>query len=193
MGKMLVPIWNVVTAIKKLIKIICLDGLLKQTFALTVGGSGPHLSYENLPDVLQQLVTEIEGLLDSYYSSRSRTLPVKILQQKQNITLTWNIYPTEKISLSNLLLILVKTIETIFKSIKGEVIQFNLSNGKIHDGGVQEFQISSGKIWEIYLYEPEIFIYLRLLLESRITQPHENWISIDIDIVEKSAWFVSSE
>lgn len=191
MEKMLVLIWNVVTVSKKLIKIICLDGLPKQTIALTVGGSGPLLSYEKLPDVLQQLVTVIEGLLNSYYPSRSRTLPLKIIHRKQNITLTWNIYPTEKIPLDNLLQVLMKTIEENFKNIKGETIQFNLSNGKIHDGGVQEFQISTGKIWEIYLYEPEIFIYLRLLTESRITHPHEKWISIDIDIVEESAWFAS--
>ncbi len=191
MGKMQVRIWNAVTVIKRLIKIICLDGLPKQTIVLTVGGSGPHLSYENLPDVLQQLVTVIEGLLTSYYPSRSRTLPVKVIHRKQNTTLTWNIYPTEKIPLDNLIHTLIKTIEENFKNIKGEIIHFNLSNGKIQDGGIEEFQISKGKIWEIYLYEPEIFIYLRLLSETRLTHPHEKWISIDIDIVEESAWFAS--
>ncbi len=189
MGKMLVHIWNAVTVIKRLIKIICLDGLPKRTIVLTVGGSGPHLSYEKLPDVLQQLVTVIEGLLTSYYPNRLRTLPVKIINRKQNTTLTWNIYPTEKIPLNNLLHVLMKTIEENFKNIKGEIIQFNLSNGKIHDGEVQEFQISTGKIWEIYLYEPETFIYLRLLSESRLAHPDKKWISIDIDIVEESSWF----
>lgn len=153
-------------------------------------GSCNFLNLEILPEVLKQLVPKIEALLDSYFSNRIHTLPVRINSRKQNVTVTWNIYPTNKILLDDLLQILANTIDVNLEDINGEVIQCNLTNGKIKDKNVQEFQIHTGKTWEIYLYEPEIYIYLRLLYESRIAQPHVKWISIDIDIITESAWFV---
>lgn len=149
------------------------------------------MSEKKLPEVLQQLVLKIEGLIDSYFSNRLQTLPVKINNRKQNITVTWNIYPTEKIQLDDFFLILETTIDENLKDINGETIQYKLINGKIRDRGVQEFEIPKGKTWEIYLYKPETFIYLRLLYESRTAHPHDNWISIDIDIVTESAWFAT--
>ncbi|MHA2306159.1 MAG: hypothetical protein ACXACU_12290, partial [Candidatus Hodarchaeales archaeon] len=65
----------------------------------------------------------------------------------------------------------------------------NIDTGGITDSGTQEFQIIRGKSWEVYLYDPETFIYIRLLNESRIADPFDKWLSIDIDIVENSAWF----
>ena len=151
------------------------------------------MSIEILPEVLQQLVQSIDDLIDSYFPNRLRTLPVKINNRKQNITVTWNIYPTEKITLKDLFQIFVKTIDENLIDINGEIIQYKLINGKILDNPelIQEFEISTGKSWEIYLYEPETFIYLRLLYESRIANPHDKWISIDIDIVKESAWFAT--
>ena len=57
------------------------------------------------------------------------------------------------------------------------------------DTGMQEFQINFGESWDVYLYEPEIFVYIRLLLESKIINPEERWISLDIDVINNSAWF----
>ncbi|MFX1285316.1 MAG: hypothetical protein ACFFB5_16830 [Promethearchaeota archaeon] len=158
---------------------------------LIVAGSCDSLNLEILPKVLQQLIPKIESIIDSYYSDRSKTLPVRINSRKQNITVTWNIYPTKDIDLDDLLQILTQTIEKNVSDINGEIIQCNLINGTIRDNRVQEFQIHTGKIWELYLYEPETYIYLRLLYESRIAQPQDKWISIDIDIMKESAWFVN--
>lgn len=149
------------------------------------------MSLETLPEVLQQLVSKIEDLLNSFYSNRSQTLPVRINKRKQNLTVTWNIYPAEKITLEDLFQTLTKTIEENLKDIHGEIIHCTLTNGKIRDRGVQEFQIHLGKTWEIYLYDPETYIDVRLLYESRITQPLDKWLSIDIDVVIESAWFVA--
>ncbi|MFX0208110.1 MAG: hypothetical protein ACFFDT_19140 [Candidatus Hodarchaeota archaeon] len=149
------------------------------------------MNLEILPEVLQQLVPKIEGIIDSYFTDRSRTLPVRINNRKQSVTVTWNIYPAKKIHLDDLFQRLARTIDENVTDVNGEIIQCNLINGTIRDNRVQEFQIDTGKIWEIYLYEPEIYIYLRLLYESRINQPHDKWISIDIDIITESAWFVT--
>ncbi|MHA2202516.1 MAG: hypothetical protein ACW991_02395 [Candidatus Hodarchaeales archaeon] len=146
---------------------------------------------EKLPEVLQQLVSKIEDQINFYYANRSRTLPVRINKRKQNITITWNIYPIDRIRLEDLFQILTKTAEENLKDINGEIIHCTLTNGIIRDRGVEEFQIHSGKTWEIYLYDPEIYVDVRLLYESRITQPLDKWLSIDIDIVLESAWFAT--
>ncbi len=191
MEKMQILIWNALTAIKKLIRIICSVGLPNTIHVRIVVGRCNFLSLEILPKVLQQLVSKIEDLINSYYSNRSRTLPVRINKRKQNITITWNIYPVDRIRLEDLSKILTKTVEENLKDINGEIIHCTLTDGMIRDRGVQEFQIHSGKTWEIYLYDPEIYVDVRLLCESRITQPHDKWLSIDIDIVMESAWFTT--
>lgn len=190
---MLIPIWNALIVTKRLIKIICFDGLLNIKPVLIVVGSYSSLSTKILPEVLQLLVPRIEDLIDSYFSNRLRTLPVRINHRKQNITITWNIYPTDRISLEDLFQILSKLIDENLDDINGEIICYTISDGTIRDRKVQEFQIHSGKSWEIYLYEPETFIDVRLLLESYLTESHNKWISIDIDIVTQSAWFEYQE
>lgn len=147
------------------------------------------MNLEILPKELQSIVVRLEKLIDSYYSSRSRTLPVKIIQHKQNIIVTWNIFPGARIQLQDFFQILTKTIEGSLKDINGEIIYCSLKNGKIRDRGVQEFQIHLGKTWEIYLYDPETYIDIRLLCESRVSEPQDRWLSIDIDVVTESAWF----
>ncbi|MFX1515550.1 MAG: hypothetical protein ACFFC6_04515 [Promethearchaeota archaeon] len=144
-----------------------------------------------LPKELQELVVNLEDLINSHYSNRSRTLPVRITKRKQNSVITWNIYPGDKIQLNDLFLIIIKTIEKSLKDINGEIICCFLTNGEIRDRGVQEFQIHMGRTWEIYLYDPETYIALRLLYESRISHPQDRWLSIDIDVVAESAWFAS--
>jgi len=149
------------------------------------------LNLKILPKELQGIVVKLEELIDSYYSSRSRTLPVRINQHKQNIIVTWNIYPGDRIQLPDLFQILTKTIGGSLKDINGEIIYCSLTNGEISDRGVQEFQIHMGRTWEIYLYDPEIYIDVRLLYESRVSQSQDRWLSIDIDVVTESAWFTS--
>ncbi|MFX0172191.1 MAG: hypothetical protein ACFE9L_09740 [Candidatus Hodarchaeota archaeon] len=148
------------------------------------------MKLELLPNFLQRLITNVEALIDSHLIDRSRTLPVKIKKRVQNVIITWNIFSKNEKDLNVLYNGLTGTINQLLDEIKGEVIQYELSKGKIIDSGVFEFQINLGKTWDIYLYDPEIFIYLRLLLESRIANPKEKWISLDIDLVIDSAWFV---
>ncbi|MFX0150508.1 MAG: hypothetical protein ACFFAJ_07010 [Candidatus Hodarchaeota archaeon] len=148
------------------------------------------MKLELLPNFLQQLITNVETLVDSRLTDQSRTLPVKIKIRMQNVIITWNIYSTDENDLNFLFKQLTGTINQLLDEIKGEVIHYELNSGKIFDSGVFEFQINLGKTWDIYLYDPEIFIYLRLLLESRIANPQEKWISLDIDLVTDSAWFV---
>ncbi|MFX0183776.1 MAG: hypothetical protein ACFE95_11900 [Candidatus Hodarchaeota archaeon] len=148
------------------------------------------MNLELLPNFLQQLIIKIEGLIDSRLENRLHTLPVKVKKRKQNLIITWNIYPEQKLNLNFFFDRVVETINQLLDGIKGEIIQHELSKGKISDGGVTEFQINFGKTWDIYLYDPEIFIYLRLLLESRLANPQDKWISLDVDMVTGSAWFL---
>ncbi|MFX1505650.1 MAG: hypothetical protein ACFFDC_06000 [Promethearchaeota archaeon] len=149
------------------------------------------MNLEILPKELQRLVVKLEDLINYHYSSRSRTLPVKIKKRKQNIIITWNIYPGDKIHLEEFFQTITKTIDRSLKDINGEIIYCSLTNGEIRDRGVQEFQIHMGKTWEIYLYDPETYIALRLLYESRLSSPLDKWLSIDIDVIVESAWFAS--
>lgn len=133
---------------------------------------------------------EIERIIDSHKLDRSKTLPVNIKTRGNNIIVTWNIYSEDKPSLNKLFHVITDKIVQILENIEGENIHLVFNTGKIIDTGIQEFQVNFGESWDIYLYEPEIFIYIRLLLESRIGKPKERWISLDIDVVNKSAWFL---
>ncbi|MHA2224228.1 MAG: hypothetical protein ACXAC8_03425 [Candidatus Hodarchaeales archaeon] len=147
------------------------------------------MKVEILPVVLQQLTFKIEHLLNTFFPERSLTKPVKITRRKQNTTVTWNIYPKDGTQRDRLFQALSNTIDENLEELKGEIIRNKLTNGRILDRGVQEFEIIRGISWEIYLYEPETFIFIRLLNEMSLTPLSKNWISIDIDIVEESAWF----
>lgn len=143
-----------------------------------------------LPELLQVLTTNLECYLDQILSDRKKTLPVKIRQTHNNVIITWNVFPDS----SNELGAIFKDVQNIInqkldKLKKGEILQYEISNGHIVDSGSEAFLIKRGYSWDLYLYEPETFIYIRLLHESQINQWDEEWISIDIDIVNKSAWF----
>lgn len=140
-------------------------------------------------NLVDSLIFEIERVLSSEFENRLKTLPVKVIKRNNNTAVTWNIYPTDTTKHDELLVELTKTIEENFNNIIGEIIKLNITNGSIIDSGNQEFQIIEGQSWEVYLFDPETFIYIRLLNESRIADPFDKWLSIDIDIVEHSAWF----
>ncbi|NHJ02790.1 MAG: hypothetical protein EAX86_11690 [Candidatus Heimdallarchaeota archaeon] len=140
-------------------------------------------------DVIKQLVTIIESKIASFHYDRSRTHQVKKKQRNNNTIISWNIHPSFETPLEYLIPELLNVIEAKLEEIQGEVIHFTITSGDISNTGYKEFKIISGHSWEIYLYSPETFIYLRLLLETKKGHPEEKWISIDIDIVSESAWF----
>ncbi len=71
-----------------------------------------------------------------------------------------------------------------------ELISYTVNKGKILDSTVEAFIIKKGVNYDLYIYDPEIFIYIRLLLESPSKNQSREWISIDIDVIKKSAWFL---
>jgi hypothetical protein len=135
-------------------------------------------------------VKRIEVAIDSQIDNRMKTRPVKIQERNQNVVLTWNVYSEGKINLEQIFHEFIEIINRETKEVKGETIQLELEKGNIYDSSVQEFAILSGQTWDVYLYDPEIFIYIRVLLESRLNETKERWISIDVDIIKHSAWFV---
>ncbi len=144
----------------------------------------------DLPKVLQDLVRALEEYLDQILSTRERTLPVKIKSLNQNTILTWNIYPEPQSEIKKIFTQLKEIISHILEQpLDGELIHSELRKGRILDGGINAFSIIQGFSWDLYLYQPETFVYFRLLHESTLDITNE-WISIDIDLIENSAWFV---
>ena len=145
----------------------------------------------NLPDILEFLINSIEQFLNRKFPNRTKTLPLKIQQTTNNIIITWNVFPDPFHELNDLLTNIRNIINKELKVLTdGEILRYEISNGSIFDSGSEAFLIKGGFSWDIYLYEPETFIYVRLLHESQINHQGEEWISIDIDVINKSAWFI---
>ena len=149
----------------------------------------PSVNADIVPEVLRRFIFQIEHLIDEGVKDRSLTHPPKIRNRANNTVVMWNIFPDKSDELNTLFRIINQTTDSFFTDIKGEVIKLKVLSGTIHDTGVQEFQIIRGKTWDVYLYDPEGFLYIRLLHERHLLN-QEQWLSVDIDIITDSAWFV---
>ena len=163
--------------------------MLRKISARIVEKSGNRLPSIPTISIIDKLILEVEKFINSKFSNRLRTLPVKIAKRNQNTTVTWNIFPTKTVDLDVIFSVIAEKINSSFTSIKGEIIKLEDSKGNIIDSGIQEFKIIKANTWEIYLYDPEVFLFIRLLYELRLENPDDKWLSIDIDITENSAWF----
>ena len=144
-----------------------------------------------------KLALFIENYLDSLASeinSLVKKLQVNIIgptfhNRENNITLSYNIHPLE-FDIDQLWNICYNFLEKKFKELSktGEVIMYETTKGAILDQGVEYFKVKKANIFECYIYEPESFIYLRILQEYDLLQKKQ-WISIDVDGIEQSAWF----
>jgi len=145
---------------------------------------------KSLPSILQKLVQAIEDYLDKTFPNRKKTLPIKMKRRSQNTIISWNIYPEPQKEVSTLFITLQQIISSILEqTLDGELIYYELKKGHIFDAGIKAFSINHGFIWDLYLYQPEIFVYIRLIHECNLDNSNE-WISIDIDLIESSAWFL---
>jgi len=153
--------------------------------------SGSMTEQASLPPILLEIVKALEKYLENLFPNRESTLPVKQRDRGINSILTWNIYPRSP-----------KEVTDIFDSLQnllgkklvdfeeGELLMYEISEGRILDSGSDAFLISRGFSWDLYIYQPEIFVYIRLLQEKKIEKDDNEWISVDIDLIRQSAWFV---
>jgi len=145
----------------------------------------------NLPLLIREIITDVENLLNKMNFDRTLVKPVKIRRSHNNIIVSWNIFP-----FSALIEIYTNFQEIITKNllnIRGEILSYDIKEGSITDhthDTFKDFLIHQGTNWDVYLYDPEIFIYIRLIIESNIKKGKDKWISLDIDVIEKSAWFL---
>lgn len=146
-------------------------------------------NFGSVPGVLRQLTLQVEHLLDEGLENRFRTHPPKIRSRADNSVVMWNIFPDHPDQLNGLYKEIEHIIDSFLADIKGEVIKLEVHSGTIHDMGVQEFHVKQGNTWDVYLYEAEDFLYFRLFHEAR-DHNHEEWLSLDIDLITESAWFV---
>ena len=149
---------------------------------------------DNIPKFLINVINEIESFLNTL-GNRKKTLPVKQRTRGDNITFSWNIYGDNIEELKDHL---VNLIEPKLTSIEGEIIKLLVNQGSINDSGTIEFEIVDGRTYEVYLYKQEAFLYIRIYQERRLDiKKNQNynlldnqWLSIDIDYVKRSAWFI---
>ncbi|MHA2362534.1 MAG: hypothetical protein ACXAC7_01155 [Candidatus Hodarchaeales archaeon] len=111
-------------------------------------------------------------------------------QRKNHRTISFNIYPKKEYfdEFWNDLIILLKDFFNKWNK-QGEILFFESSKGLINDSGSLAFYIEQAYHWECYFYPSESSCFCRLLREKDI-QDKNKWISIDLDFIEKSAWFV---
>ena len=153
--------------------------------------SGSMTEQTSLPSILLEIVKVLETYLEKLFPNREMTLPVKQRDRGINSILTWNIYPRNPEEVTDIFdgiqnLLSKKLVD--FE--EGELLMYEISEGRILDSGSDAFLISRGFSWDLYIYQPEIFVYIRLLQEKKIEKDDNEWISVDIDLIRQSAWFV---
>lgn len=132
--------------------------------------------------LFQKLIDAVEEKL-GHYHLYDRTGPtIKAIGQSK--TLAYNLFLEER---QELWKTLENTINSALSGLKAEIIRLK-GSGTILDLGISAFQVLQSLTWEVYLYDPEDFAYIRLFHEKDPERGTE-WLSLDIDYVEKSAWF----
>ena len=119
-----------------------------------------------------------------------------IRSSDHNIALAYNFYSDFLETIWDTLGTILEHFIHTFNS-KSEFILHNGCSGEIIDSGYHSFHIKQSRIIEAYFYEQELFLYVRVLWESHLqhTKTHlpDEWISLDVDVVLKSAWFVEKK
>ncbi len=142
-----------------------------------------------IENYLTKIVTSINKTLFEFDLHLKFTGPT-YRRTANNYNISYNIYPEEE-NIDQTLDKLLELLKFEFKELakNGEVIFYDTSQGKILDQGIEYFKVLKANLFECYVYEPESFLYARLLKEYDIIKKNK-WISIDIDGIERSAWFV---
>lgn len=135
---------------------------------------------------VKQFIHEMEqlGLVDKI------TGPT-LYHHENNWSVLFNVYPLHQDKTDMLLQRLIQTarqIATEFIGENGEIIAAQVGMGEIRDQGHPYFEITRGQIFECYHYNLESFAYIRVFQENKLAET-ESWISLDLDLLEKSAWF----
>ena len=145
----------------------------------------------NLPILIREIITDVENILNKMDQDRTVIKPVKIRRSQNNIIVSWNIFPFS--NQIEIFTTLQEIISTKLLNIHGEILSYEIKDGFITDrtyDTFKDFLIHRGFNWDIYLYDPENFVYIRLIIESNVKKEENKWISLDIDVIEKSAWFL---
>jgi hypothetical protein len=132
--------------------------------------------------LFQKLIDAVEEQLKHYHLSARTGPTIRVIGQSK--TLAYNLFLEER---QELLKSLENVINSALSGLKAEIISLK-GSGTIQDLGISAFQILQSITWEVYLYDPEDFAYIRLFHE-RDPEKGTEWLSLDVDYVEKSAWF----
>lgn len=128
------------------------------------------------------MIDAAEEKLKHYHLSDRTGPTIRVIGQSK--TLAYNFFLEER---QELLKSLENAINSTLSGLKAEIISLK-GSGTIQDLGISAFQVLQAITWEVYLYDPEDFAYIRLFHEKDPKKTTE-WVSLDVDYVEKSAWF----
>ncbi|MFX1512787.1 MAG: hypothetical protein ACFFCQ_09395 [Promethearchaeota archaeon] len=141
---------------------------------------------EKLPSLLQLIVRTIEKTIPNLHL-KEKTGP-SIKTRKGVYVLSYNFFSKDiELDFRTLITSIEKSIPT-----KGtEVIAYSGTTGHIKDQGQLSFEIQLAELRDIYTYEEGSFCYLRLLIERSLEGDNRRWISLDVDFIALSPWFMA--
>ncbi len=142
----------------------------------------------SLQEIMQAVTDIVDGILGRYQIEK---FTKKVRTRGSNTIISWNVFPESLSLLEDVFKNLTARLDDYLKGINGEVIRFENAHGEIWDRHYNQFVVIRSFISEVYWYDPEIFAYIRVLHElDKISSERRQWISIDVDLVTDSAWFL---
>ncbi|MFQ5976662.1 MAG: hypothetical protein ACE5OZ_00870 [Candidatus Heimdallarchaeota archaeon] len=137
-------------------------------------------------ELFQGLIDAIEAIVKKA-DLTDRTGPT-IKTRGQSKTLAYNLFLNTP---RKLLKSLKEAVDSTLEGLNGEIICLE-GEGAIVDSGITAFHVAQSVTWDVYLYDPEDFLYIRLFHEKDPEKGVE-WLSLDADYVANSAWFQNDE
>ncbi len=139
----------------------------------------------------EEIVQRLRKLVDGVISKNQvATFTRKVKHRGNNTILSWNVFPGNASLLKAVFEELCLALKEALEDINGEIIRYEGIRGEIWDRRYDQFVILEGCLHEVYWYDPEIFGYIRVLHEKDKLSKEKEWVSVDVDLVMDSAWFV---
>ncbi|MHA2297608.1 MAG: hypothetical protein ACXAEU_07795 [Candidatus Hodarchaeales archaeon] len=146
------------------------------------------------PSFFQGCITIVKNILENHEVGKSvnmKTGPSYKTRGNSHV-ISWNFFFSDDKEKETFWGVMLEELDSKIispVSCSSEVIKHESCKGMIIDSGQRSFEITKSVIYEIYLYKEETFIYLRTL-EERDPASSKEWISLDVDLVEKTPWFL---
>ncbi len=140
---------------------------------------------EKLPSLLQLILQTTEETISTLHLTEKTGPSIKT--RGGVFVLSYNFF---SINTESDFQALITAIDSIIPKSETEVLVYSSMTGSITDQGQLGFRIEQAEIRDIYSFEEESFCYLRLLIEHSVDKKSRRWISLDVDFIPTSPWFM---